>query len=225
VLHTTARLFDIRFRRPTRFLTLIALLLGGLTYALSFMPGLLGTTSLMVPLVLAPILFRRLLRLAWGPTARLWLGQVVSLLALISLAFWGIESLATRSVLNPLHELPIIYRLAKRPELPAQHVLPAAHGSSFPGLRWRSSGSAWLDRRANQVLVEAINPAREKAWGISLFASGNEKPVDRTRQDGMPSRSIRFTPTPDVVYSVSVDSTLLPGDLLRVYSLLPMATS
>jgi hypothetical protein len=222
MLHASVSLLKIRFQRPTRFLTLLAVLLGGLMYAFSFLPGSAAAASVLVPLALSPLLFHVLLRLAWGQTARLWAAQMAALGVLLSVALWGMESLATRSLLNPVRELPIIFRLAQRPPLQAQQVLPGSHGKAFPPLRWTSSGSRWLDLRANQAQVQAINPSRTTDWEVTLQAVGKDNPIDRTRHGSSPWRSSRFTPEPDVAYIVSFDSEVLPGDLIRVQSLLPM---
>jgi hypothetical protein len=220
LLHAAVGLLDIRFQRPARFLTYLAVLMGGLTYVVSFVPG--TTAALLIPVVLAPILFRCLLRLAWAPLARLWAVQLAALAAVLSLALWGIESMASRSVLNPMRELPIIFQLAQRPPLQPQPVLPGAHGQSFPPLRWTSSGSRWLDLRANQTLVQAVNPERSDDWSVTLQAVGKPDNIDRARHGSNPWRSTRFVPEPDVAYVVTIDPAPLPGDLLRVHSLLPM---
>lgn len=223
VLRGAVGLLKIRFDRPDRFLTLLALLLGSLMYVLSFLPGSAAAASLLVPWVLSLVLFRRVIRVAWGQALRLWAAQIVALVALGTLALWGLESFATRSLLNPMRELPIIYRLAQRPAAAAQQVLPSSHGNAFPPLRWTASGSIWLDQRANQAQVEAINPSREKDWAITLQASGSESPIDHARHGSSPWRSTRFTPEPETAYMVTFDSEILAGDLLRVHSLLPMA--
>lgn len=224
LLRGAVGLLKIRFERPDRFLTLLALLLGALMYVLGVLPGSAAAASLLVPSVLSLALFRRLLRLTWGQAARLWAVQNVSLAALVALALWGVESFATRSLLNPMRELPIIYRLAQRPAAPAQQILPASHGTAFPPLRWNASGSIWLDQRANQAQVEAINPGRVKDWEIAIHVPGRESHIDRTRHGSSPWRSARFTPEPDTTYVVTLGSEILAGDLLRVHSLLPMAS-
>lgn len=222
VLHGAAGALGLRFKRPNRFLTLLAVLLGGLMYVLTFLPGPGAAAALAVPIVVAPGLFRGLLRMSWGHAARLCAVQIVALGAMLALAVWGLESIAARSPLNPLRELPVIYRLARQPAAGIQQVLPTSHGSAFPPLRWAASGSQWLDRRANQAQVEAINPERADGWEITLRGVGEEGAVGRARHGSNPWRSARFTPEPELPYSITIDSGVLQGDLIRVHSLLPL---
>ena len=82
--------------------------------------------------------------------------------------------------------------------------------------------SRWLDLRANQTLVQAVNPERSDDWSVTLQAVGKPDNIDRARHGSNPWRSTRFVPEPDVAYVVTIDPAPLPGDLLRVHSLLPM---
>lgn len=222
VLHGAANLLNVRFQRPSRFMTVLAILLGCLTYVLTFLPGPLALIALVVPVGLAPVLFRLVLRLGWGHAARLWALQALALMAMVALSVWGLESLAARTVLNPLSEAPIIYAVARRPAPGYQQLMPAAHDSAFPPMRWAPTGSHWLDRRANQVQVELVNPERQDNSDITLRALGDERLIDTARPGSTPWRSVRFTPAPDVPYSLVIGSGPQPGDVVRVYSLLPL---
>jgi hypothetical protein len=222
ILHGASNLLNVRFQRPSRFMTLLAILLGCLTYVLTFLPGQLALIALIVPVGLAPLLFRLVLRLRWAHAARLWALQALALTTVVALSVWGLESMAARTVLNPLHEAPIIYTVTQRPLPGFQQLVAAAHGSAFPPMRWAPSGSHWLDRRANQVQVEVVNPERQDNSDITLRPLGDGRVIETARPGSTPWRSVRFIPVSDRPYSLVSASGPLPGDVVRVYSLLPL---
>lgn len=221
ILQGAAAMFKLRFKRPGHFLSAIGVLAGGSTYALSFIPGFGLAAALVVPPILSGVLFRRVLRMRIGASAGLCVVQYLAMALVLAIAMWGLESIATRRLLNPLRELPAILVYADQPANVARQVLPLPSSSAFAPFRWRTSGSDWLDHRANRMLVEVSNSDRPDTWNISLRAEGAEAPLDSVREGNSPWRSTRTTPLPGVNYHLSIDSGIVPGDVVQIFSLLP----
>lgn len=223
LLHLVVRALALKFRRPIRFLTLTGGFLGAVTYVLTFLPGSGALLALAVPLIMSLALFKKLLRMAWPQCMKLWAAQAIGLTMLIASAVWGIESLAARIPLNPLVELPAIYAYTrKEPNTVLQFTAPTK-GNAFIRLRWESSNSLWLDRRANQAVIEAINPDRESDWGIDLSREVDHQTIPPTATLTTLWRSERFTPAVRTTYTLKFNAELLAGDLIRVTSLLPVS--
>ncbi len=222
VLQGAAAMLKLRFKRPGHFLSVIGVLVGGSTYALSFIPGIGPAAALVVPPILSVVLFRHILRLRFGASTGLCVVQYLAMALVLAIATWGLESIATRRLLNPARELPAILVFANQPANVARQVLPLPNSSAFAPFRWRTSGSDWLDHRANQMLVEVSNSDRPGTWNISLRAEGAEAPLDSVREGNSPWRSARTTPLPGVNYHLSIDSGIVPGDVVQIFSLLPI---
>lgn len=222
ILHGAAGIFKLRFKQTDRFLTLTALFLGGLTYVMSFLPGGAAAASLLVPIAISPFLFRGLLRMGWTQVAGLWVAQLVSLGLLMGVALWGLESAATKRPLNPLKELPVIYRLLAAQGNSNLPLYCAADGKPFPAFHWESSGSDWIDLRANQAQVVARLDSRTEEWGITLQDVTRGITIDRVRHSTGPWHSVRFTPDPGINYVVTINTGTRKGDQLQIYSLRPI---
>ncbi len=222
ILQMTVAALGLRFRRPGHFLSVIGVLLGGVTYALSFIPEGGLVAALVLPAILSVVLFRRILRLRLGASLGLCAVVYIAMPLLLAFAMWALESVATRRPLNPAQELPAILAFAQQPPNAAKQVLPVPESSAFAPFRWRTSGSDWLDHRANQMLVEVSNSERTGTWNISLYMEGAEAPVDSLRGGGSPWRSICRTPSLGVNYQLSIDSGIVPGDVVQIFSLLPI---
>lgn len=222
VLHGAAEFLKLRFKRTDRFLTLTALFLGGLTYVVSFLPGSGAAASLLVPVAVSPFLFHSLLRMTWGQAVGLWATQLVSLGLLIGGAAWGIESVATQRPLNPMKELPVIYKLLTAAKNSNPPLYCAADGKPFPAFRWESSGSDWIDLRANQAKVVAILGDRTEVWGITLQDVTRDVIIEQVRGSSGSWHSSTFVPGPDFSYFLSVDTGTRVNDLIKIYSLWPV---
>jgi hypothetical protein len=221
VLQGAAAVLRLRFKRPGHFLSVIGVLVGGSTYALSFIPEIGLAVALVLPPIVSVLLFHRILRLRLGASTGLCVVQFLTMALVITIATWGLESVATGRLLNPARELPAILFFANQPANVARQVLPLPNSNAFAPFRWRTSGSDWLDHRANQMLVEVSNSDRADTWNISLRAEGAEAPVDSVQDGNSPWRSTPLNPSPGVYYRISIDSKIAPGDVVQIFSLLP----
>lgn len=225
VLKVTVLTLGIQFKKPGHLLGVIGVLLGSATYALSFIPAPAGPASaIFLPLLLSLALFNRILKIRLGATAALCLVQYIAMTSILAISVWGLESLATRRLLNPARELPVIMVFASQPPNVARQVLPLPQSNAFSPFRWRTSGSEWLDHRANQMVVEVSNSDRDGTWNILLRAEGSKLPVDSVVQGNSPWRSLRRNPEPGVNYQISIESNIVPGDVVQIFSLLPFET-
>jgi len=222
VLRGSVGALNIRFKRPGHFLGAIGILLGGLTYLLSFIPGSGVAAALAIPPFVSLFLFRRVLRMRLGAATGLCIVQYLLMTILLAGATWGLESIATRRLLNPIRELPAILVYARQPPNTARQVLPIPGSAAFEPFRWRTTGSEWLDHRANHMAVEVSNSDRPSTWNLSLREEGASSPLVAVVDGESPWRSARMNPKVGVNYHLSIESGIVPGDVVQIFSLLPL---
>lgn len=223
ILHFSARVLRLTFPRPGYFLTLAGILLGALTYGLSFLPWPPIAAVLVLPPLCALGLFIGVLRLPPRPAISFWLLQGALALGLACGTVWGLESLATQRLLNPLQELPAICNVALNPVLGEQQLAPVPPELKFPVLRWSSSGSKWLDYRANRALIQVDLPADARDWTLSYSMSDSGEPTATIRNEDLPATIPTFAPQPDTNYRLVLEPVDLRGAPAVVYSLLPVS--
>lgn len=224
VLHASARMLRLRFRRPGYFLTLAGILLGAMTYCLTFLPWPGLGAVLVLPGAAAFALFFFVLRLPLRRGIALWLVQGALALGLFTSTFWGIESLAAGHALNPAREAPAIYRFARFAALQEQQIAPDPRENAFPILVWPSTGSRWLDHRANLAQI-TVRAAGERApWRIELRARGSAEPEVTAESAGASATTPVFNPRPDTGYTLSVarPGALNGDDIAKIHGLVPV---
>ena len=223
ILHLAARILRLQFPRPSRFLTLIGLLLGSLSYNITFLPASWIGAAAMLPPACALALFLYLLRLHVRPAIALWFVQGVLVSALAAACLWGLESLAVNQALNPVREVPAILRVARRPPPRGQPLVPRRQDHTFAPLRWPSSGSTWLDRRANRVRIEVAleNTSQECLVRLTPWATAVAVAQLQTQDDL--AVFPMFAPEPDADYRLTIDPVEARGGTAMVYGLLPLA--
>lgn len=220
-----ARLLNVRFPRPERVLALAGMTMGAAACLVASLPWPGPLLALLVPLLLPPAVLPAVLRLPWWPAARFSLVQLGLLVPLMLATLWGVESLLAGAPLNPARELGPIAALAGRAPLTPVTLLPGARGREFPSVHWEPGASLWLERRANRVRIEAVNPERTGDWSLSILS---EDPRD-SYKSGYPAvkglRGVTFVPQTNRAYRMAFDPAGAPGDIMVVRSLLPARES
>lgn len=217
-----ARFLDLRFPRPERVLALAGMAMGASACLVASLPWPGPALALLPPLVLPLAVLPHVLDLHWWRVARFWLVQLVLILPLALGTIWCVESLLAGAPLNPAREFRPIAALARREPLPPVTLFPLPRGTTFPNLHWEPGPSRWLDRRANRVWVEAVNPVRKGAWSLSVRSADQRRAYLSTRSMVPGHRSVTFVPRSSSAYRISLDPAGEPGDVVLVHSLLPM---
>ena len=222
LLRFAARLLKLKFSRPTYFLTLLGILFGSATYAATFLPWPVLAAAPALPALLALAIIPWALRLGPRQFLGFWVLQGILALGLAAATVWGLESAATGRPLNPIRELPAIYRFAGTLAPAERSLWPVPPGPAFPVFSWPSMESYWLDNRANraQIIVESSNRDAEKT--IHVFAGGIEQPRDLSGGD-YPLSTPVFVPQTGTSYRVVVTPALADGDFAQIYSLIPFS--
>lgn len=221
-LHLSARLMGLTFPRPSYFLTLLGILVGGIAYSTSFLPWPVLAAAPLIPAVVSLVLIPWVLQITWKRGVLLWLLQGSFVVALFITSFWGLESAASGRVLNPLKEIPIIYQYAQLDPVETQELWPNPSRSALPTFSWPASGSAWLDHRANRVQITVLNQERADNWTVSLVVNGVEVHDHLSEYDDNAWHSPHFIPQPDAVYRIVTRPETHVGDNVVVRGLLPL---
>lgn len=217
LLHLGARLLRLQFRRPGAFLTFLGILLGAFAYCLSFLPWPALAGALVLPPIVALALYMFVLRLTVRQACMLWLLQGTLTLAISAGAIWGLESAATGTALNPVRELPAIYEAAR--QAPGERTtVHLNRDTQRYVLVWASSGSKWMDERANRVQAYVNIPAQAGAWYATVETGGET--VAESSGQGTPASTPVFVPRPDTGYRVRIQPTPERGTGAQVVSLL-----
>ena len=226
ILPWCARLLRLQGGRPAHLLRYSGVALGALTYDLSFLPWPAAPAAVLaIPAVLALVLSFRVLRLGAASACAFWLCQGILVLAVTAAAIWILESVALGEPLNPVKELPAIARAARSPSPPEQHILANHRDRSFPPLRWLSSGSRWLDGRANRAQIAFEAPGGSGRWELRLTTAGDAEPLSVVRGESGTGLSPIFIPRTDVDYWLVLEPAEARGGSALIRSLLPVRTT
>jgi len=225
ILHLSARLLRLKYPRPAYFLSLLGILLGAMAYCLTFLPGTLMVSAIILPSLGALGLLILVLRLAPRHAIAMWLLQGTCLIGFMSIAVWGLESLATGQLLDPRSELLPIYQIAKNPAPREQLILPKTSDNTFPPIQWPSSGSVWLDNRANRARIEVNLASEIRTWSLVLAPAYSQEPIAVVRNGDLPATIPTFAPTPDAYYWLTLVASEESRVAAVVHSLLPVASA
>jgi hypothetical protein len=155
--------------RPRQYIPLELILLPGIS------AGALLWLAAWTPPVMSIIIFCLLTAViyfviagAWGmPRTKnllVWSVQALIVVTGWCVFFLGAESIQTGIFVNPIRELPAIYRFAMDPER-AEDTGAVEAPLEKPGeirAQWKSTGSPWLDKQGSHVLFQ-VQPERGNA--------------------------------------------------------------
>jgi hypothetical protein len=219
ILHGSARMLHLRFPCPGRFLTLLGVLLGGSAYCLTFLPWPGPALALLVPPVIALGLFLRILRLSPRRGIPFFLLQGALSFCVAATVIWALESTAAGRILNPVREIPVIYRTASEPP---HEPFQANDGGILRQFSCPTSGSAWLDYRANRAQARVLLQDSAGNWTLSVHAGTTRAALVSTGSVDESARTELFTPLPDTVYLLRIEPTILRAESAVIESLLPL---
>lgn len=221
-LHLTARLMRLSFPRPSYFLTLLGVLIGGIAYNTTFLPWPALATAPLVPAVVSLALIPWFLSIAWKRGIILWAIHGTLMAGITAGCVWGLESAASGQMLNPLTELPIIYQFGHQEPTKPQKLWPNPSRPALPTFSWPATGSTWLDHRANRVKISVQNNERTDNWTVELVVDGVKVQEQPSKYYSNPWHSPHFVPQTDAVYRIIIGPEMRPGDTADVRGLLPL---
>ncbi len=156
--------------RPARpvpgMLTVLAgLLMGSLAYAVSFLPTPLTLLTIFLPMVLSLMLVLSTFGMSVGRAVGAWAIQFGMVLVVGAATFVASESFLLKEPLRPLREAVAVVRflgVSGGESIPGSYRFPQDRVPISQDIIWHSTGSAWLDRRADTVSF-TLKSDRDKA--------------------------------------------------------------
>jgi hypothetical protein len=109
-----------------------------------------------LPLALALFLIAGTFRLGLPKTLVVWAAHVTGVFVLGLLLVVLVEAWQTKRLFNPITEASAVlaYAAAQREnEVPGSYQIASVEAPYTQKLRWRATGSEWLDTRASRVLI------------------------------------------------------------------------
>jgi hypothetical protein len=143
------------------------LLMAGVTYAVSWVPGSMIYLLVVVPALVSALLAFGTLKAPALRAFYLWVVQGVAMVLVV------IAMLAGRHGIGIVTDVPAMFRFA------SSEVVSSIERESWTplelGLRWESSGSDWLDRNAAAVRISVETPPHDKPMSIELLEDGETR--------------------------------------------------
>jgi hypothetical protein len=139
---------------PGMLTTLAGLLMGSLAYAASFLPPPLTLLMVFLPMLLSLMLVLSTFGMPVGRAVGVWAVQFGMVVLVAAAAFVTSESILLKEPFNPLREAVAVAGFMGTPAGetgPGSHRFPQDAVPVSQDIVWHSTGSAWLDRRADEV--------------------------------------------------------------------------
>ena len=216
------RLFRAAPRPPELLIYISGLLLGALTLLLALMPMpfpvlALGASGLL-SLAVMVFTFRLKVPVALGS----WIVHFGLVWLVGLLAFWFAESRRYGELINPFKELPAVSAAVSGPQalrdaLPTR--LPKAITPFRQKVRWKSTGSSWLDRHLEQTEINVYPEVAAPGLRFQIY-QGEDLRYHHDLQ-GTAKNTFPFTVAPGTEYEVVVqgaDNIIVP---VSITSLMP----
>jgi tetratricopeptide (TPR) repeat protein len=143
-------------RIPAALINLTGLLCAALAFCATWLPPHLLSLALVLPLALALFLIAGTFRLGLPKTLVVWAAHVTGVFVLGLLLVVLVEAWQTKRLFNPITEASAVlaYAAAQREnEVPGSYQIASVEAPYTQKLRWRATGSEWLDTRASRVLI------------------------------------------------------------------------
>lgn len=217
LLNITLRAWSIRPRCSGNRIALIAFIPPGLAFLLSWLHPVAFAATLLIPALVLWGLYRRGMSLSTPQTLSVGLTHAFLTTLLLLLSGWAMESVQAERPLDPIAEFRPLRDA--RAHLRAEDVTATLHdGMPPPQLRWQTTGSDWLDFRANRAQIE-IRGNYPDEQRVQLIVAGEEETVLTGEFDGSVWRSPVFAPHANTIYQVRITGGILGATQIRVRSL------
>lgn len=143
-------------RIPASVINLTGLLSALLLYCGTWLPADLLPLAILVPMAVSLALIAATFRLGPAKTFVVWIAQSVVILMMSVLLLVLVEAWQTKRLFNPLKEARAVMAYAEAQRTGSRqgsYTLEPTVAPYTQKLRWRSTGSDWLDTRARNVLI------------------------------------------------------------------------
>lgn len=158
-MHIALRLVGQAKSIPAMLVNLTALLMGSLAYTASFLPQPMTVLALLLPMLLSLVIILSTFRLEPGRALAAWAVQFLMVLVFAGAVFTFSESYRLGEPLNIFREIRAVAAFASGQGgegETAGTLLPENKAPMRQRMVFRSTGSAWLDRRAGPVLFTVL---------------------------------------------------------------------
>ncbi len=150
---------------PPPLVVLTGLLMASFAYVCSWLPANLFNLTFILPPIIGLVIIAGAFGIGWLRALNVWALHLV-LVLIAALALFDLsESVQLGSVFNPLTEIPSIMRYSKEQQAnptPGNYPVPGETVPIVHKVKWKSTGSPWLDKRAGQtqfsIYCETENP-------------------------------------------------------------------
>ncbi|HQH73402.1 MAG TPA: hypothetical protein PK360_15115, partial [bacterium] len=138
------------------------------------------------------------------------------------LAFWFAESRRYGEVINPFQELPAVSAALNGPEALRDAVptrLPKAITPFRQKVRWKSTGSTWLDRHLEKIEINVYPEAAAQGLRFQIY-QGDDLRFHQDLQ-GTAKCTTAFTVSPGTEYELVVqgaDNIIVPVSVTSLMS-------
>lgn len=216
------RVFRVKPSPPGVLVYISGLLLGALTLLFILMPMPFPFLAVLVSLVLSLGIIIVALRISTGPAFAVWLTHIVLIGCIGALAFWIAESRRYGKMINPFREIAAFSAALSGPGALPDAVpirLPKGITPIQQKVRWKSTGSEWLDTPISMVEIVVRPEFPDPALQFQIY-QGKEL---RYHEEllGKQQITVPFSVFPGVEYEVVVkgkDNVIVP---VTIKSLMP----
>lgn len=220
VMGLALRLSAVRPRYSSTRVLLVAIISSATAFCLSWLPLYFWPAIPVVFLVATWALLKRGMSLTTSQTLKSWALYSAGYVAALVVLAWSLESLQARVAVNPAQVASQVRQWHEKGDTkPEKIAIPT--GQQAPILTWTSSGSDWLDRRANRVQVQ-VSPVDRSGElpHITHFQSGRTV-ANGAEIDGN-WLSEPFVPSLESPYGIFFPAGSSNATEITVYGLLPL---
>lgn len=192
ILRATLSLVRVEEPVPPTLVLLTGLLLGSLTYVLSWLPPQTLILMPILPAVAGLAIILGTFQIGLARAANVFVLHLLMMGVVLVGVFTVSESIRLKTALNPLSEVNAIVHFAKtrESEEPGIFYLPAEHTPMHQPLVWQSTGSKLLDHHGAGVLFTVFGENERKTLafefsdseGTQFFEKFSETPWDYLRR-------------------------------------------
>lgn len=143
-------------RIPASLINLTGVLCAALAFCATWLPPAYLGLAIVVPLLLALVLIGATFRLGFVKTIVVWAAHAAGVFLLGMLLVVLVEAGQTKRLFNPATEASAVLAYAREQrslEKPGHYSIPSIDAPYAQKLRWRTTGSEWLDARASSILI------------------------------------------------------------------------
>lgn len=200
VLRVLMRLFRTSPVPPPTLIYISGLLLGAVTMLFLLLPVHLLVLAVAAPLFLSLAMLLLAFKIKPGAALAIWALQAVAVGVIGMTVFWLTECYMYGAFINPAAEVQAIHAHLNTPDMPPDTApvrIPNVITPVRERVRWRSTGSTWLDTHASNVAFTLRTEPESPVLRFQIY----EGPELRWHEEAGAGETVNF------VYNVATDTT------------------